>query len=295
MGNRIFMVWGILVASLTILLAFQNCAGSAQPFDLRAKMGTSGQDNIFQQGVPEDNNPTNVICDPFATTETITPGIKGSLYIYEGPNPNSEINSLGDIFSKGTRIEDTVLYFSRLNVPTRRFEVGFENRAGDKLLNSKDELLIEWFGLKFETLIKLNDTDAEGDYQLATVSDDGSVVEVDSGAGFVRVVDNDGLTSTRMRCGSVISLKKGDRLPTRIAYYQGPRVEIAMNLMWRKVTSSTKLQSKYCGSKDRFFKISDGSDDYKIVQAKKDGWKMMETSNFELKEKVAVDCSKKGG
>lgn len=294
MGKRIFAVWGVSIGALVTLVAFQNCANPNANFDLRAKMGTSGTaDEIFGQGDPTDDggNPTNIVCDPFATTEKTTPGLKGSLYVYEKSDAEDKIKKLNDIFTRGQKIQDTAIYFSKLNVPTRRWETGFENQSGQKLENSKGEVLIEWFGLKFETLIKLNDDDKEGYYQFATISDDGSVVEVDPGDGFKRVVDNDGLTETRMKCGNYVYIKKGDRLPARIAYFQGPRVEIALNLMWRKIDpKKTNLQSKHCGSAAGFF--SNGKDTNKMKEVKAAGWKMMETSNFELKEKVAVDCSK---
>lgn len=293
MGKRSLSIWGLGAIGLVILFAFQNCANPNANFDLRAKMGTAGQsDDIFGQGDPVDNgNPTNIVCDPFATTDKTSPGLKAALYIYEGKNPEKEIDNLSDIFSKGKKIEDTAVYFSRLYVPTRAWTSGFENQGGQKLENSKGETLIEWFGLRFETLIKLNDNDDEGYYQLATISDDGSVVEVDKdGKGFKRIVDNDGETSTRMRCGGYVYLRKGDSLPARIAYFQGPRVEIALNLLWRKVEPGTTPSSQHCNTNDNFF--SGGKDGKKMSDLKKHGWKVMETTNFELKEKVAVDCSK---
>lgn len=294
MGQRIFAAWGISTLALVTLFAFQNCAGNNGNIDFRAKMGTSGTaDGVFGLGDPSDdpNNPTNIVCDPFATTEKTTPGLKGNLYIYEGPNASKEIKTLGDMFTKGKKIEDTTIYFSRIYVPTRAWETGFENQSGSKLENSKGETLIEWFGLKFETLIKLNDDDKEGYYQLATISDDGSVVEVDAdGKGYKRVVDNDGETDTRMRCASsYIYLKKGDRLPARIAYFQGPRVEIALNLLWRRVDTKNPSM-KHCSTNGGFF--SGGKDAQKMIDLKARGWKVMETTNFELKEKVAVNCSK---
>lgn len=293
MGQRIFAIWGVIVAMLVVSISFQNCAGNNTNFDLRAKMGTAGEaDQIFGQGDDDGGGdpPTNVVCDPFATTEKTTPGLKASLYIYEGADAKNQIDNLNDMFTKGTRVEDTAVYFSRLYVPTRSWTSGFENQSGQKLENSAGETLIEWFGLRFETLIKLADGEDEGFYQFATISDDGSVVEVDSGQGYKRLVNNDGETETRLICGDVIEIKKGDRLPARIAYFQGPRVEIALNLLWRKVSSKTKLQGKHCGTTRDFFK--DGKDYWKMEDLKKYGWKVMSTSNFELKEKVAVDCSK---
>lgn len=294
MGKRSLSIWGLATIGLVTLFAFQNCAEPGQGIDLRAKMGTAGQsDDIFGQGDPvDDGNPTNIVCDPFATTEKTTPGLKAALYIYEGSDPERSIDNLGDMFSKGKKIEDTAVYFSQLYVPTRAWTNGFANQGGQTLKNSMGEVLIEWFGLRFETLLKLNDTDEEGYYQLGTISDDGSVVEIDKdGKGFKRIVDNDGETPTRLKCGGYVYLRKGDRIPARIAYFQGPRVEIALNMIWRKVEPGVTPSSLHCNSTGDFF--SGGKDGKKMKDLKSKGWKVMETTNFELKEKVAVDCSKK--
>lgn len=94
-----------------------------------------------------------------------------------------------------------------------------------------------------ESVIQLGDTDEEGDYQFALLADDGAVMSIDRGNGWeVWVNNNGGLAATKlMGSNQRLSLLRGQRIPVRVDYYQGPRFHIALSLLWRKVASTQSL------------------------------------------------------
>lgn len=312
---------GLLVSAA---LAFQNCAKAEFALDSEsasfgldsASLGGSGSDGseIGDSGsgnagpgssgsggsssggtgsgsTPGGSKPpdVNVICDPFGSSTLNKPGIMASLVYYDGPDPKQEIKGLADIFGKGTRLADTVILFSAINVPTRSFEQGFDIGGGEKLKAKNGQRLIEWFGLDYSSNLSLMPSEEDGLYQMATISDDGSVLYLDSGSGLQAVVNNDGYASTRMVCGSVISIKKGDLVPMRMQYFQGPANEIAVNLLWRKVSSATAgLQDSYCGTQGGFFSSSGTT--AKMNQLKANGWKILSPGNFVLRETIPNSC-----
>ena len=99
----------------------------------------------------------------------------------------------------------------------------------------------------------------EGRYEFALLSDDGSLLELDTDGDkqFELIVDNDGLHSTRLGCSSIaVNLKHKQLLPLQLKYYQGPRTHIALTLLARKLADNEMPgQDAYCGhasSKDYY-------------------------------------------
>ena len=100
--------------------------------------------------------------------------------------------------------------------------------------------------------LKLGDNDQEGFYQLILVSDDGSNFFTDAyNTGiYKKIINNDGVHSNQVGCtaiGGEISMKKETRLPIKIEYYQGPRTQIALSVLWRRVLTASSQPSSNCG------------------------------------------------
>ena len=153
---------------------------------------------------------------------------------------------------------------SQLNVPPQPFTNGFQTSSG-KLLTvpGTNQPLIEWFGLELEGRFRLHLGEAPGQYQIAVISDDGSKVEYDpTDSGAYRPLIDDqtpsigiqtatgclpGGQSARMGCSKVfndtstittLDMTSTNVIPLRVRWYQGPRTQLALMLMYRKVPAA---------------------------------------------------------
>lgn len=139
---------------------------------------------------------------------------------------------------------------SQVDVPTELFSNGFPSSSGGLLTNDQGVPLIEYFSLQLQGEVMLNQTDTEGDFQFAVMSDDGSIMQIDpSGSGtFEELIDNDGARSNTLGCAATtIHLIPGLPVPIKLDYFQGPRYSMAVILMWRRVTTSAIPVEPECG------------------------------------------------
>jgi hypothetical protein len=237
-------------------------------------------------GVPGANPADPVVCDPFGDTGngSATGGLRGA--IYEWSLSNGEPASSIDMIQRGRKLAAN-LFLTRVYAPTRSFTAGFGADNGQALKNEKGETLIEWFGLNLESQLKLGASDDLGDYQIALISDDGSTLAIaDSKGQFNNLIENDGQHATQMACAkSTVSMNgKAVRVPMHLTYYQGPRQEIAMVMMWRKIPSGGSLDEEQCGrSGVNLFWDRSSQQPSSVYQAMLSrGWKPMQADNFEL-------------
>lgn len=196
---------------------------------------------------------------------------------------------------------DTPIYLSQINVPSRSFDQGFKLSDGTYLSDMKGNKLIEYFGIKMQSVLKLSDTDADGVYELATISDDGSILYIGSQdvSTATPFINNDGAHSTRMKCATkTITMDHSTRLPITYFYNQGPRTEISNVMVWRYVgqrAASDTINTKYslCDATDRtnFWNPADSSEGPYALQLKKDGYKILNVGNFELPASETNPCS----
>jgi hypothetical protein len=108
---------------------------------------------------------------------------------------------------------------SQLNIKDRQFSEGFPGVEG----------LFEWFALDMQ--FKVNAPKA-GIYEFSLAADDGAILWIDG----AEIINNDGLHEVTTKTAKIY-LTAG--LHTfRVAYYQGPRWRIALELFW-KVPGST--------------------------------------------------------
>ncbi len=103
------------------------------------------------------------------------------------------------------------IYTSALNIPTRDFQEGFPGIT-DRF---------EWFAIDYTGYFYI---DKPGKYRFLLGSDDGAKLYIDKKT----VIDNDGIHPIQYEEGSV-NLKGGIH-QIRIAYFQGPRAQLALIL-----------------------------------------------------------------
>jgi len=189
------------------------------------------------------------ICDPLGgqnTTQVMTQGVQGTLFYRTSSMPIfNKVQDYIDLAQKS----DKTLFFADMNVPTRLFSEGFSTQTTGVLMDDSGNKLIEYFGIKFETNLQLTETDQDGDYELALLSDDGTRLQFQDPVDntWKEIINNDGDHPTRMGCATrTIHMDHRTNLPIQTIYYQGPRYHIANILMWRK--ASVAGQDPACGT-----------------------------------------------
>ncbi|MDX2054597.1 MAG: PA14 domain-containing protein [Polyangiaceae bacterium] len=102
-------------------------------------------------------------------------------------------------------------YTNSLNIPKRPFTQGFPG-ISDRF---------EWFAIDYNGKFTVRQS---GKYVFRVASDDGSMVWVDDGL----LLNNDGLHPVQSRANAIFLSEGSHRL--RLLYYQGPRVDVALQL-----------------------------------------------------------------
>jgi hypothetical protein len=232
-----------------------------------------------------------LVCDPFDPSPTPSPkhGIKSSLWFRGAGQP--AYSSVSDYLTKYTASEQN-LFFNSINVPTRLFSSGFPLETGGLVKNDLGQELIEYFALKFESQITLSENDSEGLYELALLSDDGSILKIKEPNSdgvlpetWETHINNDGNSPTRMKCSSrIIDMKQGKKIPIELSYYQGPKYHIASMLIWRKASQAG--QDSYCNKSGNnyFFNPDNNSAPLKWLDLAARGWKVLNSENYLLPE-----------
>lgn len=248
----------------------------------------AGQTEII---VDDPVNPTNTVCDPLSGGQAAgaDDGLYAQLYFQ---HPGDEPLTSAQSFATEAQPAGLHLFFSELNVPTRMFDQGFYTRSGSLLQTPQGHTLYEYFGLKFETKIVLGPNDPQGLYQFAILSDDGSVVLLDQGAGFDTHIDNDGVHPSRFKCGqSFVDMTLASAVPAQIYYYQGPRYHISLVLLWREVTpemlaSQNPYAHSTCNMEGNltFFNPNEPTSPATALwnSTLADGWRVLTPDNFKL-------------
>lgn len=234
-----------------------------------------------------------VVCDLFSLVEgQCRKGLRANLYYLTGRQLTSPYTAVDDYIKYG-KLANAIIYMGQLLVPTRSFSSGFASSDNTFIVDDNNQKLIEYFALDLETVVKLSPSDVPGHYQFGILSDDGSIIEIkDTPTSAYRAyVNNDGFHPTKFKCDTVgTNLTTTTRLPMRIKYFQGPRTEIALTLMWRKLDSAAA--SKADSACDRwgdnlFFGPNRSQPDlvnYEYGQLLRRGWKPLAPENFILPE-----------
>ncbi len=229
-----------------------------------------------------------LVCDPMGgpVATNLKNGIQAEL-AYRGVTQPRWYSSM-EYLNNGVR-SDKKLFFSDLFVPTRMFSEGFATQTSSVVANDLGEKLIEYFGLKFKTELRLTGAQTSGAYDIAILADDGVTVSNIDANGKTTIINGDGDHPTRMSCGTPLNMTAGSGKSLEITYYQGPRYHIALVMMWRPAREGLDPHCNTQGN-NLFFDPADGS---KPKQAYRDllarGWTPIPAENFFIPDQVEVN------
>ncbi len=271
----------LLIASLGMLIS--GCLLEDQKAVVADNLGPGVSFTAFDVNAFPLNR---LVCEPFgstATTSTPLNGIRTKLFYRMAGMPRYYT---AQQYVDLTQASGKDIFLSQVNVPTRMFDTGFSSQTNDVLKNDSGQTLIEYFGLKMSTAVRLSENDPEGAYEFALLSDDGSVMKIKNPDETWSVhINNDGDHPTRMGCASnVVNMTRRTRLEVDLTYYQGPRYHISNVLMWRPVPAGSNAGSdSECGKSGNnyFFDPNNGSvslPPYAGLIAR--GWKVLAPNNF---------------
>jgi|GEM_PF-1974110 len=263
-------------------------------FDIQA---TDKVGNMITEKVNFQVTAKVVICDPFVVggDKTCNGGLVGDIF-YLNDAQQTAFKALSNktvdyFYANGIQV-NALLALKQLFVSTRSFTEGFPSSANGALIqDDTGATLHEYFAFRLETVLKLDATlDQPGWYQFAVLSDDGAMVltkPTGSSTYSSTLITNDGDHSTKMGCSSTaIYIDDATRLPMMVKYYQGPRTEIALTLMWRRVAAMNSALDSYCGvsGNDAFFGPAPytnfTSSRYADLISASRGWRVINPSNL---------------
>lgn len=286
MKNTNFLKTSIILSGAAL---FFSCELKQQPAteDIKQTESQSSEGNLKVD--VNMYSSAKLICDPLAPPTdpgetTYEYGIKASLHYLEAGMPR--MYKATDYVQFGRKAASDV-FLRDMNVPTRMFTEGFSTPTGQTLAKDNGQKLIEYFGLKMNSSLMLNDSDEEGEYELAMLADDGSnltIKGVGDNAIDTLLINNDGDHPTRMGCATkTVTLSRNQMIPIEVTYYQGPMYHISNVLIWRK--SSTAGKDPLCGQlgNNLYFNPNNNSQPlqaFKDLQAR--GWKVVKPNNFVL-------------
>lgn len=242
--------------------------------------------------------PEATYCDPLSSTPSTQPsnGLVANIFLPSSNTPPN-ISNVVDFIGKGTKLDGNA-FFSNINVPTRSFSTGFTSMTGSKLLDSNGNVLTQNFALEFNSALKLGNTDKEGVYEFALLSDDGArLFAKEQGSNWKELVNNDGRHPTRMACSyNSLTLSKAAEKPIKLMYFQGSGPYLANVLLWRYVKGGKNLSDitarSMCGlSGDNVFynkTTSAPTAAFKLLEAS--GWRVIPSSNLSMPEGVTNPC-----
>lgn len=313
--NRKNYIVGILVAFFAVVVSFQNCAKlDIQNLEDTAQRTTAGvpvEEPAVQTSFSiEDSN--GYVCSAFGTTTVPSDksGLKaelrfldqGSVLSSSQKNAFLSTQYFNDNDANFIKKEESI-FLNDVNVPTRIFNQGFQGSDGKTLEDNQGHALIEYFALKMESVLKLGPKDAAGYYELASIADDGSVVQIKENGQWVDLIKNDGAHSTQMGCTDRrLKMDANTRIPIRIFYNQGPREQIANVLVWNyrgpATSNVTTIPTEpsihgYCGkaSTDMFWSPATSKANTWITDLYSKGWKVVATENFLLPDNEVNPCA----
>tara|TARA_B110001454_G_scaffold219199_1_gene251723 strand:+ start:25278 stop:26501 length:1224 start_codon:yes stop_codon:yes gene_type:complete len=283
--------------SLGMMLGLNiSCSkGSSSAESIKGEIITTAQTETVVKSVYDTNAyPLNkLVCDPFDPdpVPSAKHGIKSSLWFRGFNQPIYQ--SVMSYINNYTHSDQT-LFFNSVNVPTRMFYDGFPLESGDVVRDDLGTQLIEYFAMKFESQIILGPDDSEGLYELAMLSDDGTILKIKdpdnvittaNSNGWETHINNDGDTPTRMKCSSrLVNMTRDKKIQMELLYYQGPRYHISNMLIWRKATQAGKDSLCNQSGNELFFDPKHNSAPLKWLDLAARGWRVLSTQNYLLPE-----------
>jgi hypothetical protein len=251
----------------------------------------------------------NSVCNPMPSYDSEDlhnwNGVHASLSYVPTTN-TTQFTSVSSFLAASTSIK-TNIFMNDINVPTTYFSRGFEQLNGTALTDNAGNVLTQNFGLQIDTSIRLSSWEKPGLRQFAIISDDGAIMQINQGGGLTPFLNDDGAHPSKMACASsAVWLGHGMNLPIHIDYFQGPKTQIALMLLWRVIPDTygtgsqdspilnpASLNDNACGQSgnDTFF-LSSSNPATPIptplwTQILNDGWEVVPASDYVLPGKYA--------
>jgi hypothetical protein len=171
---------------------------------------------------------------------------------YIDPKDEALFRSTDAFLERGTKVPYKV-YLKDVFVPTVAWTEGFKMANGTKVYverNGTQDALYEYFSIHAKSNLVLTQAEEAGYYQLALLADDGASLDVlePGKSTYTRMMDL-GWGPEKLGCSyKAIYLAKGQKLPIKVGYFQGPREHISLSLLWRKVDREDAPLDKDCGN-----------------------------------------------
>jgi hypothetical protein len=265
----------------------------------QSSSGPSGAATTSQNDVTKFDMATTV-CDPMnggyqSIFGSEVNGLQGRLYAM-APQNDGVYNHVADYITYGIDTGMDV-FLNSVNVPTRDFTEGFP-AANGQLLTFNGSVLLEWFGLFLESEIQLSSTDPQGPYQLALLADDGAILYIKSPGNdsFTPFINDDGTHPTTMACATTpLVINQYDTIPIQLEYYQGPRYQIALQLLWRPWPANGNANDPLCGTSGnyQFFDpdTNPSTPEQNYLDLESRGWKPLAPANFVIPNSGVNPCN----
>lgn len=254
-----------VITTTPILFFFQNCSNNykitTSPESVSALQASSATPPLVIPPTPGSTPSPTTVCNPFggqtgaAGQGLLTTGIY-YLDVASLPSGVSATQAIGNsvvnLLNPNTpdvHFINTNLYLSSINFPDMYFTDGFTDSSGDTLKDSSGNTLVQYFGFQAQSVF-VPGSWAPGDYEIATLSDDGSILTMTGGQadGSDFVIDNDGAHAMQMGCTThILHITANSEIPMTFDYYQGPPVTIGLMMMYRPVSVSGSAQDPLCG------------------------------------------------
>lgn len=228
-----------------------------------------------------------LVCSPFGDNSEpgdLKMGIKAELFYFNSYQPN--YTTVKDFF-KYANNSHRQIFFNQIFAPTRYFTRGFTSETGEMFKTNEGLPLVESFGLKFRTTLKLSSDQEEGEYEFALIADDGAILKYkNSNNQWVELVNNDGVHAARMGCSSnTVNMTRDTELEVELDYFQGPRYAIALVPIWRKANPNNVNKDPSCGltGRQEFWDRDNNSKPTQgWLELESRGWTVISSKNFHL-------------
>lgn len=242
--------------------------------------------------------PDTYVCDPGSGAGQ-TPnqhGLKGELYslpTHQCQQDPSSCDQLSEYIRNENRIntsngEPVALYLKDINYPTQRFDRGFISGSGATLYKpNSNELLMEWFGFRVKSTIVNNTGVAR---KFVALVDDGVSVKING----QEIIRREGIFATTLSCQiNNFVLASGSSAEIEVTYYQAPRNEIAVMLLWRDTNRNEAVECGRIQGPDKYFfdpatVPSTPGQGYNYLLAT--GWTPVPAQNFVLQNGEVNPC-----
>lgn len=259
---RRFLLFITSVMGLASLLLYQNCGKHNLSFSAATVAEKFGEIDCSNFSVNGSNdvclNSKNGLIGHLYYLLDKTDGKTIAPYLYDKNDQalafnGSVLNSVNVVIDRGYT-SNTYILMSQVEVPALPFTSGFQLDDGSYLKDTSGKILIEGFALDLKGGLQLAPGMSGGQYEVAIISDDGSLLDVDlnNDGNLQTIIQNDGYHPPKMGCSTQsITLNSSSKVPIRLRYYQGPRTTIALTLVMRKLADGQMPgQDPKCGATD---------------------------------------------